>query len=53
MWALQHAPAKGELLVQVRRSGENITAWLTLSAGWRKTDLSWRQSMGHEMKYLK
>lgn len=53
LWALHHAPAKGDLLVQVRRDGENLTAWLTLPLGWRKTDLSWRQSMGQEMKYLK
>jgi hypothetical protein len=52
-WALHNAPAQGPLPVDLVRQGRNVTAQLELPPGWRKTDLSWRQSMVEEMKHPK
>jgi serine protease Do len=52
LWALHNAPAQGALPVEWTRQGKSMTAVLELPAGWRKTDLSWRQSIVREAKYL-
>jgi hypothetical protein len=45
LWALHNAPAKGRLGVEYRRDGRSRTAALELLPGWRRTDMSWRQSI--------
>jgi serine protease Do len=52
LWALHNAPAKGPLPIEWMRKEQSLTAVLELPSGWRKTDLSWRQSMIKEEKYL-
>jgi hypothetical protein len=47
-WALHNAPSPGRLAVGYARGGRTATTVLELPAGWRKTDLSWRQSMANE-----
>jgi predicted metalloprotease with PDZ domain len=44
-YALQRAPAAGRIAVAWERDGKPQTADLELGAGWRKTDISWRESM--------
>lgn len=44
-FALQRAPVTGSLTVAWQRDGKSMSAPLTLSEGWRKTDISWRASM--------
>lgn len=44
-YALDRAPAKGELLVEWLRDGQRHSRRLALKDGWRRTDLSWRPSM--------
>jgi S1-C subfamily serine protease len=43
--ALHKAPSKGTLPVKWNRDGKSMQATLELAAGWRKTDVSWRQSL--------
>lgn len=43
--ALDQAPAKGKLAVEWLRNGERHSASLTLTDGWRRSDISWRPSM--------
>jgi hypothetical protein len=45
MWALHNAPSEGTLQVQFARAGQSRTVALHLSAGWKRTDLSWRRSI--------
>ncbi|MBY0522013.1 MAG: PDZ domain-containing protein [Gemmataceae bacterium] len=52
-WGLHNAPLKGMLTVEVVRMGEARSMTLELPAGWRKTDLDWRQSILQEAKFLK
>lgn len=44
-FALDKAPATGMLTADWQRGDERLSAKLPLSAGWRKTDLTWRPSM--------
>jgi S1-C subfamily serine protease len=44
-FALDRAPALGVIPITVRRGERVVEAKLTLSKGWRKTDISWRTSM--------
>lgn len=43
-FALDRAPKTGSLAVAWRRGGKGMEGKLALTAGWRKTDLSWRPS---------
>jgi serine protease Do len=44
-YALHLAPAQGEVPITWRRGRETLSGKLTLAAGWRKTDVSWRWSL--------
>src|SRR5262249_12954827 len=44
-YALNKAPAKGEIEAVWLREGQTQTAKLTLADGWRRTNLTWRPSM--------
>jgi predicted metalloprotease with PDZ domain len=44
-FALHRAPAAGRVAVAWERDGKEQTGELELTAGWRKTDISWRKSM--------
>ena len=44
-YALHRAPAKGTIPVAWSHGGEQKKGELTLAAGWKKTDLSWRWSL--------
>ena len=44
-FALDRAPAAGVILISLRRGDRVLEAKLSLPAGWRKTDISWRTSM--------
>src|SRR5262249_36637086 len=44
-YALHRAPARGKLSVTWERGDETMKADLTLTDGWRKTDVSWRWSL--------
>jgi predicted metalloprotease with PDZ domain len=44
-YALHRAPAAGRTAVAWERDGKRQAADLDLAAGWRKTDISWRESM--------
>jgi hypothetical protein len=44
-YALDRAPSQGELELAWERDGKSMSGKLTLAAGWRKTDISWRASM--------
>jgi predicted metalloprotease with PDZ domain len=44
-YALHKAPAAGTVAVRWRRGDETRRAELTLAAGWKKTDVSWRRSL--------
>ena len=44
-YALDQAPLTGEISIAWRRGKETTHGALTLPAGWRKTDISWRRSM--------
>src|SRR5262249_55205397 len=42
---LDGVPAPGKLTVEVERKGSKYTSTLTLPAGWRWRDISWRKSV--------
>jgi predicted metalloprotease with PDZ domain len=44
-YALHRAPVKGTIPLSWQREGRTLSGNLTLADGWRKTDLSWRQSL--------
>jgi predicted metalloprotease with PDZ domain len=44
-YALHRAPAAGRVAVAWERGGKEQGGELALAAGWRKTDISWRESM--------
>jgi hypothetical protein len=44
-WVLHHLPLESELNVRFRRGGETQERTLALSGNWRKTDVSWRESL--------
>lgn len=44
-YALHRAPAQGQIPVRWLRQGRSLAGDLLLSAGWRRTDLSWRWSL--------
>jgi hypothetical protein len=44
-YALQLAPASGEIGLSWQRAGKEMTGKLALDQGWRQTDISWRASM--------
>lgn len=44
-YALHKAPAKGSLPIEWLRGSKALDARLTLTQGWKKTDLSWRPSL--------
>ncbi len=44
-YALHKAPAKGELPVSWVRAGKEMTGTISVTDGWRKTNLTWRPSM--------
>ena len=44
-YALDRAPAAGTIPVLVRRGEQVVKTMLTLTKGWRKTDISWRTSL--------
>ena len=43
--ALHRAPARGKVALTWQRGGRTQRGELTLAAGWRKTDVSWRWSL--------
>jgi serine protease Do len=43
--ALHRAPWQGRVAVSWQRDGKSTTAELELTAGWKKTDVSWRWSL--------
>lgn len=44
-FALDRAPKSGSLPIAWKRGEESLIGNLSLSAGWRKTDISWRPSL--------
>lgn len=44
-WVLQNAPDRGDVKVDYRRDAASAQATLALDGPWRRTDLSWRESM--------
>jgi S1-C subfamily serine protease len=44
-FALDRAPAAGEIPISFRRGDRLLEAKLSLNEGWRKTDVSWRTSL--------
>lgn len=44
-FALDKAPRTGELSIRFLRGQETLTAKLSLTEGWRKTDIRWRPSL--------
>lgn len=44
-FALQHAPARGEIVFRYQRRSDLREDKLTLESGWRKSDISWRWSL--------
>jgi predicted metalloprotease with PDZ domain len=44
-YALHRAPARGTVAIAWQQEGRTRTGELTLPAGWRKTDISWRWSL--------
>lgn len=44
-YALHRAPAKGTIPILYRRGSEERNSALELTAGWRRTNLTWRPSM--------
>jgi hypothetical protein len=44
-YRLHRAPAKGKLTVAWKRGDRAMRGQLTLAAGWRRTDVSWRWSL--------
>jgi len=44
-YALNRAPAAGQIAVSWQRAGRELSGQLPLTPGWRKTDISWRASM--------
>jgi S1-C subfamily serine protease len=44
-FALDRAPASGEIPISLSRGKRNLETKLSLPDGWRKTDISWRASM--------
>lgn len=46
-FALDRAPATGTIPIVWRRGADERTDQLTLSEGWRQTDISWRPSLRH------
>jgi S1-C subfamily serine protease len=44
-FALNRAPAKGSLEMAWMRDGKQLTGNLSLSVGWRKSDIRWRPSL--------
>jgi hypothetical protein len=53
LFALHKAPPAGSLALTYRRGAKDLSAILQLVQGWRSTDLTWRQSIIPEVKYLK
>jgi S1-C subfamily serine protease len=41
-WVLEHARAESRLPAEVRREGMTMALTLSLDAGWRRGDISWR-----------
>lgn len=48
-YALDRAPVEGTVAAEWQRGNEIISASLDLTAGWRRTDLSWRASMRRQL----
>lgn len=46
-YALDKAPPEGQTTVSWLRDGRTCEAQLQLPAGWRRSDISWRQSLFH------
>ncbi len=44
-YGLHKAPASGEIPVRWTRDGKELAAKLTVAAGWRKTNITWRPSL--------
>jgi serine protease Do len=44
-YALHHAPASGAIPIVWQRGGQQMRGDVTLAAGWRKSDISWRWSL--------
>lgn len=44
-YALHKAPVTGEIPIRWTRDGKEFSAKLTVTAGWRKTNLTWRPSL--------
>jgi len=47
--ALDRAPKAGQVEIVWQRSGQVLTDKLALTQGWRKSDISWRPSMRHQV----
>ena len=43
-WVLQNAPASTKLPAQVRRDGKAVDLTFDLTEGWRRGDISWRET---------
>jgi serine protease Do len=44
-WALHHLPREAKLAVRFRRNGEVVEKTIPLSGEWRRTEVSWRDSL--------
>jgi serine protease Do len=53
IYALDSAPAKGQVEVVWARGDKTQSAKLELTEGWRKTDITWRPSQQHRIPSLK
>jgi S1-C subfamily serine protease len=51
-FALDRAPRKGPLPLAWERDGKPATGTLTLAEGWRRSDITWRPSMQHQVASL-
>jgi predicted metalloprotease with PDZ domain len=52
-FALDRAPARGEIAVSWQRGDQTMEQKLTLPEGWRQTDLGWRTSLRHSLATLR
>jgi hypothetical protein len=44
-WVLHHLPWEGTLDLTLRRGGQTLEKRLALDAGWKMTDVTWRESL--------
>lgn len=52
-FALTHAPTQGDLAIAWQHDGKTSQGKLTLTDGWRKTNVSWRPSIQHFLPQIR